>query len=148
MKRTFLTGVLVIVSAAFLGAQAPTRYERSSEKTISGTIKAVVAFPAEDGSVGVHFDLKTADGLVSVHVGPALYIGQQNAFFFADDQLEIIATRTVEDGNVAYWAKAIQKGNTLIVLRNADGTPKWTATGDATDGCGVNHSALPANTER
>jgi hypothetical protein len=34
------------------------------------------------------------------------------------------------------------------VLRAADGTPKWKVTGDATDGCGVNHAALAANTER
>jgi hypothetical protein len=148
MIRNLLTGVIIIGSAAVLSAQTPVRYDRAAEKTISGTIKAVVAFPAEVGGVGVHFDLKTADGLVSVHVAPALYIGQQNAFFFADDQIEVIGTRTVEDGNVAIWAKAIQKGNTLLVLREADGTPKWDATGDATDGCGVNHTALPANTER
>jgi hypothetical protein len=148
MRRTFITGAVIVVSAALLSAQTPSRYQRAAEKTITGTIKAVVAFPAEDGSVGVHFDLKTAEGLVSVHVGPAMYIGQQNAFFFADDEVEIIGTRTYEDGNVAFWAKAIQKGNTLIVLRNDEGTPKWTVTGDATDGCGVNHTALPANTER
>jgi hypothetical protein len=148
MRRTFITGALVLVSAGLLGAQTPTRYDRETEQTIAGTIKAVVAFPAEDGSVGVHFDLKTATGLVSVHVAPAMYIGELNAYFFADDQVEIIGTRTVEDGNVAFWAKAIQKGRTLIVLRAADGTPKWKVTGDATDGCGVNHAALAANTER
>ena len=92
--------------------------------------------------------LTTADGIVNVHVAPAAYIGQLNQFFFADDQVEIIGTRTVEDGNAAFWARAIQKGNSLIVLRDAEGTPKWALTGDATDGCGVNHAALPANTER
>jgi len=148
MIRKLITSIIFLVSAVALGAQTPVRYDSAAEKTISGTIKAVVAFPAEDGGVGVHFDLKTAEGLVSVHVAPALYIGQQNAFFFADDQIEVIGTRTVEDGNVAIWAKAIQKGNTLLVLREADGTPKWNATGDATDGCGVNHVALAANTER
>jgi hypothetical protein len=148
MIRKLITGVILLVSASVLSAQPSARYDRAAEKTISGTIKAVVAFPAEDGSVGVHFDLKTADGLVSVHVAPALYIGQQNAFFFADEQIEVIGTRTVEYGNIAIWAKSIQKGNTLLVLREADGTPMWNATGDATDGCGVNHTALPANTER
>jgi hypothetical protein len=148
MIRKLITGVIFVLSAAIVGAQTSVRYDRAAEKTISGTIKAVVAFPAEDGSVGVHFDLKTAEGLVSVHVAPAVYIGQQNAFFFADDEIEVIGTRTVEDGNVAIWARAIQKGNSLLSLREADGTPKWTVTGDATDGCGVNHTALPANTER
>jgi hypothetical protein len=148
MIRKLTVAVLVISSTALFAAQVPCRYHRTAETTITGTIKAVVAFPAPDGSVGVHFDLKTADGLVSVHVGPALYIGQQNAYFFADDQIEIIGARMNEDDNTAIWAKAIQKGSSLLVLREADGTPKWDSTGDGTDGCGVDHAALPRHTER
>ena len=52
-----LIGVVIIGSATVLSAQTPARYDRAAETTVSGTIKAVVAFPAEDGSVGVHVDL-------------------------------------------------------------------------------------------
>ena len=54
----------------------------------------------------------------------------------------------VHDGNAAVWAAAIRKGRTLLALRNADGTPKWTPATEGTDGCGVNHLLLPVGTER
>lgn len=148
MFRNFISGVIMVATAAMVAAQTPCRYDRAAEKTISGTIKAVVSYPAPDGSVGVHFDLKTADGLISVHVGPAMYIGQQNFWFYADDQLEIVGTRVETDGNMAVWAKAVQKGNDMLVLRGADGLPKWKPSEDGIEGCGVNHLPLPRGTER
>ena len=148
MMRHFISGVLIASSAAWLGAQTATHYDRADEQTYTGTIKTVVSFQAPDGSVGVHFDLKTDDGkIVSVHVGPALYVGMQNFFFFADDKVDVVGSRMTRDGNVAIWAKSIQKGDQLLALRGDDGAPKWTGD-DGMDGCGVNHIPLPRGTER
>lgn len=148
MMRHFISGVLIVSSAAWLGAQSASHYDRASEKTYTGSIKTVVSFQAPDGSVGVHFDLKTDDNkIVSVHVGPALYVGMQNFFFFADDQVEIVGSRMSRDGNAAIWAKSIKKGDQILALRGDDGAPKWTGD-DGMDGCGVNHIPLPRNTER
>jgi hypothetical protein len=148
MTRSLISGMLVVASAAVVAAQSPGRYDRAAERAITGTIQTVVSFPDTSGAVGVHFDLQTAEGLVSVHVGPALYIGQQNFWFYAGETIDIVGTRQQVDGNVAVWAKAIQKGGDMLVLRNADGTPKWAPAIDATDGCGVNHPALQRGTER
>ena len=148
MMRRFISGVLVVVATAALAAQAPAnRYNRAAEKTISGTIKALASFAAPDGSVGVHFDLKTPDGMISVHVAPAMYIGVQNAFYMADDQIEIIGAPTNADGRTTFWAKAIMKGSSMLVLRDGEGRPRWTPADDGTDGCGVNHPPLPRATE-
>lgn len=148
MMRHFISGVLIVSSAVWLGAQSGSRYDRAAEKTYTGTIKTVVSFQAPDGSVGVHFDLKTNDGkIVSVHVGPALYVGMQNFFFFADDQVEIVGSHITRDGNAAIWARSIKKGDQVLTLRGDDGAPKWTGD-DGMDGCGVNHIPLPRNTER
>jgi hypothetical protein len=144
---------LVVIGswAAPISAQSleqADRYDRQGEKAIAGTISAVVTFEDAAGIVGVHLDLQTADGLVSVHIAPATFIGQSNFWFFADDQVEIIGTRTMHDGNSAIWAKAIQKGSTVLAVRNADGTPRWASAAEGADGCGVNHSPLPRGTER
>ena len=147
MMRTFTRIALVVLSTTALAASQPIRYDRATEKSFTGTIKAVASYPAADGSVGVHLDLKTADGMVSVHVGPALYIGQQNFWFFADDQIQVIGSRVTTEWNTPIWAKAIMKGSTVLSLRSDDGTPKWPLTGDGTDGCGVAHPALPRATE-
>jgi hypothetical protein len=148
MMRRLTSGVLVVFATAALAAQGATiRYNRPAEKTISGTIKALASFAAPDGTYGVHFDLKTPDGMVSVHVAPAAYLGQQNAFFMADDQVEIIGAPTMTDGHPIFWAKAIMKGSSMLVLRDAEGRPRWTPADDGTDGCGVNHPPLPRATE-
>jgi len=147
MRRPFISGILVAAASVMLAAQAPARYDRAAEKTVTGTIKALVSYAAADGSVGVHFDLKTADGIVNVHVAPAAYIGQQNAYFMADDEVTIIGARMTADGTTAIWVKAIQKGSSMLVLRADNGTPKWTPATDGTDGCGVAHPPLPRGTE-
>ena len=125
-----------------------TPYEAPAEKAVTGIITSVMGLQTPDGSSGVHMDLKTADGLVSIHVAPAAFIGEENFWFSAGDQVSVIGARMTVNGNVAIWAKAIQKGSALLVLRNADGTPKWTPAIDGPDGCGVNHAALPRMTER
>ena len=148
MTRQFISGALIVASAVFLGAQSGTRYDRTAEKVYTGTVKALASFPDASGNVGVHLDLKTDDGkIVSVHVAPAMFVGMQNFWFFADDVVEIVGSKATIDDNVSIWAKAIQKGNTVLVLRNADGTPKWTGD-DGIDGCGVNHLPLQRGTER
>lgn len=149
MMRHVISGVLIVSSAVWLGAQSGTKYDRAGEKTYTGTIKTVVSFQAADNSVGVHFDLKTDDGkIVSVHVAPALYVGMQNFFFFADDQVEIVGSRVTRDGNVAIWAKSIKKGGQVLTLRGDTDTGKWNGGDDGIDGCGVNHLPLPRLTER
>jgi hypothetical protein len=61
--------------------------------------------------------------------------------------VEVIGAPTESDGHTTIWAKAIMKGSQMLVLRNADGTPKWTPATDGTDGCGVAHPPLPRATE-
>ena len=68
MISKWLGGVLVLSASAMLAAQSPSRYPGASERVVSGTIKTAVALPAADGSVGVHLDLRTAEGMVDVHV--------------------------------------------------------------------------------
>src|SRR5262245_65456463 len=144
MKRTWIGGILILTATAMLGAQSKGT-ERAAARVISGTIKSVGSFPAVDGSVGVHIDLRTPDGFVDVSVGPAAFIGQNNFWFFADDPVVVIVAReSAADG--AVWAKAIQKGSQVLVLRGDTGSPKWSPSFDGIDGCGVNHLPLRQRT--
>jgi hypothetical protein len=148
MRRLVISAAVLVVAAATIVA-AQAKYDRASEKAFTGTIKTVVSFAAADGTVGVHFDMKDAEGkIVSVHVGPAIYVGMQNFFFFAEDKVTIIGAKENADGNAFITAKSIQKGSEMLVLRDDTGKPKWTGGDEGTDGCGVNHLPLPRNTER
>ncbi|HTK30265.1 MAG TPA: hypothetical protein VL309_11965 [Vicinamibacterales bacterium] len=147
MTRRFISATLIVAASAMLAAQAPARYDQAEEKTVKGTIKALASYPGPDGSFGVHFDLKTADGIVTVHVAPAMYIGMQNVAFSADDQVEIVGVRVRNDVTAAWWPRTIRRGTELVVLRADDGSPKWTPGIDGTDGCGVAHPPLQRGTE-
>jgi len=144
----FILTLWLGTSATMLAQSGPIAYDGSAEVAVSGTILHLVSFPGPDGAVGVHFDLQTPSGLLNVHVAPAMFIGAANFWFFADEQVEIVGTPMAIDGNKSFLAKAVQKGSALLVLRSADGTPKWSPAIEGADGCGVNHPSLPRGTER
>jgi len=134
-------------SAGMLAQSSSVAYDPAAEVTVSGTILHLVSFAAPDGAVGVHFDLKTPAGLVNVHVAPAMFIGQQNFWFFADNEVQIVGVKAFMDGNKSFIARSVTKEGKTLTLRGADGKPAWTPATDGTDGCGVTHSALPRGTE-
>ena len=121
-----------------------TKYDRASEITIAGTISGVDSYATPDG-VAVHFDLDTGSDVVTVHLGPAMYIGQNNFFFLKDERVAVIGVRVRGSG---IWARAITKDGATLVLRNEDGTPRWTPAVDGTDGCGLNHAPAALTTVR
>ena len=140
-----ISGVLVVAATAMLAGQTPARYNGAAEQIFTGTVKAVAAYPAVDGSVGVHIDLQTDDGVLDLRIGPAMYIGQNNFYFFAGDSLVVIGART-PDADGPILAKAVQKGSDLLVLRSAEGATKWMPATEGVDGCGVNHLPLQRTT--
>ena len=148
MMRKLLSSVfvmaVVIGGSAILAAQsnaptAPARYERSMETTVGGTITELISVFGADGAVGVHAIVKTSAGLVHVQIGPATYIGESNFFFLKDDLVAIVGAKVSRNGATDVWARSITKDGRTLVLRDEDGTPKWTPTGDDPDGCGVSH---------
>ena len=147
MIRQTVLGFLFITSSVMPAARMPAHYDRAAEKAITGTIKSVASYPIADGSVGVHLDLITTDGIVDVRIAPASFIGQHNFWFSVDDRVAIIGALESRDASRAVWAKAIQKGSAMLVMRDADGTPKWTPPTDGVDGCGVNHPPLQRGSE-
>jgi hypothetical protein len=149
--KTFACCVMVAACAAWPAvsfaqasrtdkASAPSHYDATSETTVSGTITQVVSVAGADGTIGVHFNLKTDAGPVRVHVGPALFIGESNFWFQIDDPVVITGAKVQKDGEIGFWARTVKKedGKTLE-LRTADGAPLWKGEPADADGCGVSH---------
>ena len=145
-RRSFMVTLVIAGSTAMLAQSGSFTYDRAAETTVAGKILHVVPFAAPDG-VGVHFDLQGPNGLVNVHVAPAIYIGKQNIAFYSDDQVEITGVMVDQDGNKSFVARIIKRGDQTFTLRTDEGTPAWTPQIEGTDGCGVNHPALPRGTE-
>jgi hypothetical protein len=101
LTRTATLAAWLATSAGLLAQSGSVAYNPMEETTISGTILHVVSLQAPDG-FGVHFDFKTPNGLVNVHVAPAVFIGASNFWFFADDELEITGVKMFVDGNKSF----------------------------------------------
>jgi hypothetical protein len=143
--RVFVLSLIAAPLAAQSLPSGTTAYDRASEITVAGTISGVDSYMTPDGAVAVHFDLDTGSDLVTVHLGPAMYIGQNNFFFLKDERVAVIGARVRGSG---IWARAITKDGATLVLRNEDGTPRWVPAVDGTDGCGVNHAPVAVTTVR
>jgi hypothetical protein len=146
MKRLALSSFALLFTAAIAAAQAPApgHYDPAVEATYAGVVTGVVSIPGTDGTVGVHVDLKTATGtIVRVHLGPAVFIGMNNFSFLVDDLILVTGANVSHAGEEAVWARQVSKEGHTLVLRSADGTPRWTqATADDPDGCGVSHAPV------
>ena len=148
MIRTLAVSTFVIGACAALAAQAPVTapraYDASREVTVGGVVTSVVPTTGADGVVGVHLAVENARGtIVRVHLGPALFIGMNDGWFAADDQVLVTGAFVTHDGDMALWARQITKDGRTITLRSPDGTPRWPyATADDPDGCGVAHAIV------
>ena len=134
-------GFLLLLGTAVFAQTA--KYDPAAETSVSGTIRYVISVPGADGTVGVHFELKTATGPVRVHVAPAMFIGMNNFSFLVDDAVAIRGAKIGKGADEAIWARLVMKGSETLVLRDDDGTPRWPrATAEDPDGCGVSHAPV------
>ena len=140
--------LFVISACVALSAQtpavAPHDYDATAEVTYGGIVTGVIATNSPEGTVGVHLNLATATGTtVKVHLGPAMFIGMNDFYFLADDQVLVRGAFVTHDGEVGLWARQISKNGKTLTLRSPDGTPRWPfATADDPDGCGISHAPV------
>jgi hypothetical protein len=133
-----------LVVLAVLGGRAfgQTAYDKTAETTVSGTVRYVLSGTDANGVIGVHLEVTTPSGPVRVALAPALFIANNNYYFFTDEQVYVVGAKIGKSGEI--WARTISKdGKSFLVLRDEDGTPRWPrATEDDPDGCGVSHAPI------
>jgi hypothetical protein len=147
IKNIALSLLVLGATAAAASAQtekAAGRYDPKAERSYGGVVTSVISVASADGAVGVHLNLKTATGsVVKVQLGPAVFIGMNNFSFLVDDLILVTGADVNHGGEEAVWARQVSKAGKTLVLRGADGTPRWPlATADDPDGCGVSHDPV------
>lgn len=101
-------------------------YDPSKVETISGEVTSIQRVRAMGHmSEGVHLELKTTRGTVSVHLGPAWYIENQEPPIRARDKVVIVGSRVQVNGKQAIIASEVRKGDQVLKLRTAEGDPRW-----------------------
>lgn len=128
-----LAGTSVSAQGRRTGGAGMPRYDTSTERTVEGTVEDLRPHQGRRGAMGLHLAVKTADGLLDVHVGPEPWLATQHYEFEKGDALEITGSMVKVDGSDAFLARIIKKGTVTMTLRNANGIPKWSRAGAGTN---------------
>ncbi len=109
-----------------MGSQYGRMYNPGTVETIRGQVERVDTFmPMKGMSQGVHLQVRTDSGPVSVHLGPAWYLENQDVKIQPKDSIEITGSRVTFDGKPAVIAKEIKKDGEVLALRDDNGYPLW-----------------------
>jgi hypothetical protein len=146
MRRriAILTALLGLAAVASIGVAAPRGFgwrgsggwaadgaygrlfDPRTVMTVSGTIASLEEItPIKGMGVGVHLMLKTKTESVDVHLGPRWYLESQDADLKPGDVIEVRGSRILIDKKPAIIAIEIKRGEDVLVLRDADGVPRW-----------------------
>jgi len=112
-------------------AQGPGRqagalhYNLATEVREKGTVEDVRQAGGYRGWSGTHILLKTAKEDLDVHLGPTAFVTQSGFSFAKGDQIEVLGSRVRVGATDALLAREIEKDGKTLVLRDANGIPKW-----------------------
>jgi hypothetical protein len=137
---TFAAGVLLWPAAALAqggpkwrgsggwgpGGQYARIYDPKTIETVSGEVtKVEYATPMRGMSAGVHIAVKTDKGEMSVHLGPAWYLENQDVKIEPKDRVEVKGSQVTFGGKPAIIAAEVTKGAETLKLRDESGRPVW-----------------------
>jgi hypothetical protein len=148
MKRNTVTLVAVLIAFFFLllpvqgyaqrgtgwrgsggwgmASQYGRMYDVEFVETITGQVVKVERItPIRGMSYGVHLVVKTDSETISIHLGPAWYVENQDIKIEPRDKVEIKGSRITLEGKPVIIAAEVRKGESVLKLRDEGGVPVW-----------------------
>lgn len=108
------------------GSRYGRMYNSQTVETITGKVLTVDTFTPTSGmSHGVHLQVKTQNGTIPIHLGPAWYVDNQDIIIEPKDTVEIEGSKINFAGEAVIIAAQIKKGDMTLLLRDEDGFPLW-----------------------
>lgn len=108
------------------GAPYTRMYNPQTVETISGEVVSVDKItPMKGMGYGLHAVVKTDKETISVHLGPAWYLENQDVKIEPKDKIEVKGSRITFEGKPALIAAEVKKGDEVLTLRDAQGIPVW-----------------------
>ena len=102
-------------------------YNPQTVTTIQGTVET--AGPPMGRVQHVSWVVKTDQGKITVHLGPAWYINQQQIVLKPGDALEATGSKMEMGGGTMMLAKEVTVGGKTFKLRDDQGLPLWRGQG-------------------
>jgi hypothetical protein len=101
-------------------------YDVKTVEAVQGQVVAVERFePGKGMSPGVHLQVQTDKGRLSVHLGPAWYLDRQDVQIAVGDRIKVKGSRIEFNGRPAVVAAEVQRGDETLTLRDENGHPAW-----------------------
>lgn len=118
--------LLLIMGVSFhrpVSAQGAALYNATDEVVVGGRAQEVQEFdcPVSEGELASHLMLRTADGLVQVHLAPVRIMASQKLSFAPGDQIEVVGSKVQIYGNKGMIAREISRGNETVIFRDREG---------------------------
>ena len=88
-------------------------------------VKVEKVTPIKGMTYGVQLLLKTEKETIPVHLGPGWYVARLDIKIGKGDTVEVKGARTNFQDNQVIIAGEIKKGENVLVMRDANGTPVW-----------------------
>ena len=119
-------GLVVLIVLLLTPERHPPAYNAASEVTLQGVVEDVKNFYCPvSGDDGTHLIIATSQGKVQIHVAPSRFLSGKQWQFFRGDEVEVVGTPIVFQGNQALIARTIVRGNKEMAVRRLDGKPLW-----------------------
>ena len=112
-------------------AQGPGRrgwarhYNPATEVRVKGTVQKVPQVGRYGGGPSTFIILKTEKENLEVHLGPTAFVTLSGFAFAKGDQIEVVGSRVKFGDADVLLAREVQKDGKTLVLRDANGIPKW-----------------------
>lgn len=116
-------------------------YDVQTEVTVKGEVTGLGAFPSlgPGAARGMNYSgvtLKTDQGEVRVHLGPAWYMDEQKLALKKGDTLEVTGAQITQDDTKVILAREVTLNGKKITLRDNQGFPVWGGQGRGMGGQG------------
>ena len=124
-----------LVGQTIVGGQGPASagdlsryYNRNREVTFTGTVTGKTKGQAPGYAQGVSILVKSGKTLREVELGPAWYVGRQQASVGLGQKVTVTGVPlTLDRRQRVILARQITRGRSVLALRDRSGMPYWTA---------------------
>lgn len=126
----FAVGVIAVLLLVFgvsfhqpLNVQGAALYNAANEMQVSGTVVSTEEFacPVSEGELEQHVQIRTADKLLQVHLGPSRVLRSNNVHFSPGEQLQVVGAKLRYRGTDGLIAREILRGDETLIFRDTAG---------------------------
>ena len=129
IRQCVLPFAVMVWLAASVLAQAPPKYDRTTETTVKGTVEELKLVPPSGGKPLAYLLEKTGPDkdkdTVQIFLCPKKFLDDIGVAFKADEAIQVTGSKVKQDGADLILAREIVMGGETLTFRFQDGKPAW-----------------------